>query len=114
MKEEISRQTHLKGESGMEKGVLEQVGFIMGDWIPKEASIAVAVGRSYVYCKAGIQESHIRVGDEVADGSVADCTYKEGERLEMLVEDEVSGIAYVGVGCCRRIIGSARYSRFVF
>lgn len=105
MKEEILRQTHLKGESGMEKGVLEQVGFIMGDWIPKEASIAVAVGRSYVYCKAGIQESHIRVGDEVADGSIADCTYQEGKRLEMLGEDKVSGIAYVGVGYPVRISG---------
>ncbi|MDN7244477.1 LytR/AlgR family response regulator transcription factor [Planococcus shenhongbingii] len=91
----------------MEKSVLEQVGFIMGDWIPKEASIAVAVGSSYVYCKAGVQDSYVKVGDEVAEGSVAGRTYKEEKRLEMLVEDEESGIAYFGVGYPVHISGQA-------
>lgn len=82
----------------MDKLALEQVGFIMGDWIPKEASIAIAVEGQYVYYKAGKRDLHIGLGDKVLPGSVAARTYMEGKRIEMLVEESILGAAYFGVG----------------
>ncbi|CEG22183.1 putative two-component response-regulatory protein YehT [Planococcus massiliensis] len=82
----------------MEKLALKQMGFIMGDWIPEEASIAVAVDGRYVYYKSGKRELKICIGDEVLPGSVADRTYTERKRIEMLVEESVLGAAYFGIG----------------
>lgn len=82
----------------METALIEQMGFIMGDWIPKEASIAVAVGGCYVYFKAGAHDLQIRKGEKVMKGSIADLTYKEGKRVEKLVEASPLGSPYFGIG----------------
>lgn len=82
----------------METALIEQMGFIMGDWIPKEASIAVAQGDQYIYCKAGIYDLQIRTGEKVSKGSVADLTYEEGKRIEKVVENTSFGSSYYGIG----------------
>lgn len=91
----------------MKKSVLEQVGFIMGDWIPKEASIAIAVDGQYVYYKAGVRDLKIHRGDAVLEGSVAARTYIEGKRMEMLVEESLLGAAYYGIGYPIEVAGKA-------
>lgn len=91
----------------MEQGILEQMGFIIGDWIPKEASVAVAVGKRYTYYKVGSRDLKIRVGDAVLKGSIADRTYIEGKRVEMLVEESVLGAAYYGIGYPVNFAGEA-------
>ncbi|ANU17725.1 hypothetical protein BBI11_12100 [Planococcus maritimus] len=78
--------------------VLEQVGFIIGDWIPKEASIAVAVENQYIYYKAGVHDLSIREGQPVSSGTIAARVAKEGSKVEMYVEEAVLGSAYYGIG----------------
>src|SRR5690606_25455567 len=63
-----------------------------------EASVAAAVGKRYTYYKAGNRDLKIRVGDSILKGSVAERTYIEGRRVEMLVEESVLGAAYYGIG----------------
>lgn len=82
----------------MANTVLEQVGFIIGDWIPKEASIAVAVENQYIYYKAGIHDLSIREGQPVSSGTIAARVAKEGSKVEMYVEEAVLGSAYYGIG----------------
>lgn len=82
----------------MEHNVLEQMGFIIGDWIPKEASIAIAVEGRYIYCKEGIQRLPIVEGQPVLAGSIADQVGKEGKRIEKLVDAAVAGWPYYGIG----------------
>lgn len=82
----------------MANTVLEQVGFIIGDWIPKEASIAVAVENQYIYYKAGIHDHSIREGQPVSSGTIAARVAKEGSKVEMYVEEAVLGSAYYGIG----------------
>lgn len=91
----------------MEKLGLEQVGFIMGDWIPKEASIAIAVDGHYIYCKAGARDLHIQQGEEVLEGSVAARTYIERKRTEMLAGESILGAAYYGIGYPIEIAGKS-------
>mgnify|MGYP000087243804 CR=1 FL=1 len=88
----------LKGEMAMANTVLEQVGFIIGDWIPKEASIAVAAENQYIYYKAGIHDLSIKEGQPVSSGTIAARVAKEGSKVEMYVEEAVLGSAYYGVG----------------
>ncbi len=82
----------------MANTVLEQVGFIIEDWIPKEASIAVAVENQYIYYKAGIHDLSIREGQPVSSGTIAARVAKEGSKVEMYVEEAVLGSAYYGIG----------------
>ncbi|MDN3437450.1 LytTR family DNA-binding domain-containing protein [Planococcus sp. APC 3900] len=82
----------------MENSMLEQMGFIMGDWIPKEASIAIAVEDRYIYYKAGIHDLKIREGEPVLPGSIAARAKTDGKRIEMYVEESILGTAYYGIG----------------
>ena len=82
----------------METALIEQMGFIMGEWIPKEASIAVAVGDRYVYFKAGAHDLQVLKGEKVPKGSIAELAYNEGKRVEKLVEASPLGSAYYGIG----------------
>ncbi|RNF38384.1 LytTR family DNA-binding domain-containing protein [Planococcus salinus] len=91
----------------MENSVLEQFGFIMGDWIPKEASIAIAKGKQYIYYKAGIHDLRIQAGQAVESGSVAASTYIEGKRIERLMEPSADGSAYYGIGYPVSIAGES-------
>ena len=91
----------------METALIEQMGFIMGEWIPKEASIAVAIGNRYVYFKAGEYDLLIRKGEAVSRGSIAELTYKEGKRVEKLVEASSLGSPYYGIGYPVELNGEA-------
>lgn len=82
----------------MEKAWIEQMGFMMGDWIPKEAAIAVALKGHYVYFKAGAHDLNIRIGETVPSGSIAEQTLIERKRVEKLVEASILGRAYYGIG----------------
>ncbi|XKE93868.1 LytTR family transcriptional regulator [Metaplanococcus flavidus] len=82
----------------MEKGLVEQISRIMGDWLPKEASIAVAIENSYVYFKAGELDLRIQEGDPVPEGSVAEMTFKKKGKVERLVENSPLGFPYYGIG----------------
>lgn len=82
----------------MTNSMLEQIGFIIGDWIPKEASIAIAVEESYTYYKAGVHDLQIREGQPVLAGSIAARAKKERQRIEMFVEESILGTAYYGIG----------------
>ncbi len=82
----------------MENNMLEQMGFIIGEWIPKEASIAIAIEESYIYYKAGVHDLQIRHGQTVSPGSIAARAKKEGQRIEMYVEESIFGTPYYGVG----------------
>lgn len=96
-----------KGAEGMEKQFLEQLSHIIGDWLPQTASIAVAIGDCYVYFKAGELDLRIREGDPVPAGSVAELTFKKGERVEKLVENSPLGFPYYGIGYPVEFAGQA-------
>lgn len=82
----------------MEHMVLEQMGLIIGEWVPKAASIAVAVDNRYIFYKAGAHDLRIREGQTVIPGSIAERAAAEKRRIEMLVDESVLGTAYFGIG----------------
>ena len=45
--------------------ILKQFSNLLEDWIPKEASIAVAMGNQYVYYVAGKYDLKIKEGQKI-------------------------------------------------
>jgi len=70
----------------------------MKDWIPKDASIAIALGNHYLYYNSGIHDIRIIKGQIVEQGSIADSVINKGTRIEKLMDDSLFGIAYYGIG----------------
>lgn len=87
-----------EGAKEMEKGLIHQISGMIEDWIPQTASIAMAVGNTYVYFKAGELGLRIQAGDPVAAGSVAELAFDKGRRVEKLVENSPLGFPYYGIG----------------
>lgn len=50
---------------------LEQLKIILEDWIPKNASIAVASEDSYIYYSPSIEHLHLTIEDKIHPESVA-------------------------------------------
>ncbi|MFB9990062.1 LytR/AlgR family response regulator transcription factor [Bacillus benzoevorans] len=70
----------------------------MKDWVPPEASIAIADKSQYIDYISGIHDIKIRPGQPIPAGSVAERVIKEQDRVEFLVPETVFGIPYYGVG----------------
>lgn len=68
------------------------------DWIPPEASIAIADRLQYVNYISGIHDIKIQPGQQIPSGSIAERVLQERERVELLVPESVFGIPYYGVG----------------
>lgn len=79
------------------ESILELIG-ILKDWIPEDASIAIAVNNHYLYYISGIHDIQIKEGQEVEHGSIADSIFKHRNRIEGLMDDSIFGVSYYGIG----------------
>ncbi|MFD1926795.1 LytR/AlgR family response regulator transcription factor [Sporosarcina siberiensis] len=82
----------------MENKELNQIKTILEDWIPKDASIAIAVKGRYIHYSAGIPNIHLSKGETVKEGSIAEMTFKKNCKVDALVDDSVFGVSYYGIG----------------
>lgn len=70
----------------------------MKDWVPPEASIAIADNYQYIDYVSGIHDIKIRPGQPIPAGSVTERVIQQRDRVEFLVSESVFGIPYYGVG----------------
>lgn len=70
------------------KELAEQYCRVLKDWIPKDASIAIAVGKAYVYYVAGANDVLLENGNEIIEGSIAERVIKERMKIEAVIEQE--------------------------
>lgn len=82
----------------MNNETAQQLISIMKDWIPENASIAIAANNHYLYYISGIHDIRINKGQKVEEGSIADSIFKHGSRIEGLMDDSLFGISYYGIG----------------
>lgn len=85
-----------------------QIGKLIEDWVPKEASVAIAIGDKYVDYHAGLYDIQIYPGQLVPTGSITERVFRQKSRVEGLINDSVFGIPYYGVGY--PIEGSKEYT----
>lgn len=80
------------------KKVLNQYATILEDWVPKDASIAIAVSNQYIYYDAGVHDIHLKEGQNIQTGSIAEVTIKERRKVEVIMDNTLYGMPYFGIG----------------
>ena len=71
------------------KDQLKRYSNLLEEWIPKEASIAIAVKDQYIYYYAGEHDLQLQEGQKVQPGSIADLVFKNGCRTEAVLDDNL-------------------------
>ncbi|MFA9560507.1 LytR/AlgR family response regulator transcription factor [Evansella sp. AB-rgal1] len=82
----------------MESNVVRQFSQFIEDWIPKEASIAIAAGDQYISYIPGNHDIRIHQGQSIPSGSITERVYLHKKKVESLVDKSVFGVPYYGVG----------------
>ncbi|UCZ52476.1 LytTR family transcriptional regulator DNA-binding domain-containing protein [Bacillus shivajii] len=82
----------------MKNNVVHQFSTFIEDWVPKEASIAIAGGDKYISYLPGRHDIQINQGQPIPSGSITERVYNQKRKVESLVDKSVFGIPYYGVG----------------
>jgi two-component system, LytTR family, response regulator LytT len=77
---------------------LRQLVSLIKDWIPDDASIAVATNNAYSQYISGAHDIRIKKGQMIEKGSVAETVIKKRCKVERFVDDSIFGVPYYGVG----------------
>lgn len=77
---------------------LQELISVVKDWIPKEASIAVASNYAYLHYISGMHDIRIQEGQKIEKGSIAETVFKKKRKVEMLMDDAIFGVPYFGIG----------------
>ena len=80
------------------EGGFEQLKIILEDWIPKEASIVVAIGDSYVYLAQSTQHNHLKLREKVLPDSIAARVLKTRRKTDKVVDQSIFDVPCYVVG----------------
>ncbi|GKV64929.1 MULTISPECIES: LytTR family DNA-binding domain-containing protein [Sporosarcina] len=80
------------------KKILNQYATILDDWVPKDASIAIAIKDRYIYYDPGMHDIHLKEGQDIQAGSIAEVTIKERRKVEVVMDNTLYGMSYFGMG----------------
>jgi two-component system, LytTR family, response regulator LytT len=86
------------GRGIMESNVVRQFSKFIEDWVPEEASIAIAGGDKYVSYIPGSHDIKITQGQPIPSGSITERVYLQKRRIKSMVDESVFGLSYYGVG----------------
>ncbi len=82
----------------MEKKELQQYASLIEDWIPKDASMAIAVDDRYIYYHTGLHDIRLREGQNVRPGSLAERVITDRSKIDVLMDETLYGVPYYGIG----------------
>jgi hypothetical protein len=88
----------MKENGEIAEEVLQQYASIVGDWIPKDATIAIAVGDRYIYYVEGIHDIRLLEGQPVIPGSIADKVINNRLKVDKVMDNTLFGAPYYGIG----------------
>ncbi len=71
---------------------------ILKEWIPKEASVAIAIEGIYTHYVSGIHDIGIEVGKPVQQGDIANEVMIKKKKIEHYIEDSNYRASYYGIG----------------
>lgn len=80
------------------KRVLNQYATILEDWVPKDASVAIALKDRYIYYDPGMHDIHLKEGQHIQAGSIAEVTINERRKVEVVMDNKLYGMSYFGIG----------------
>ena len=78
--------------------LLEQYKMILDDWIPNEASIAIAINNSYIYYFPSTQHNQLKIGEKVHPKSIAAQVLVSRKKTDALLDESILGTPYYAIG----------------
>lgn len=78
--------------------VLVQYQVLWEDWMPKDATIALAYEEQYIYYAPKHYDIRIQIGTQPAETSIAYQTITKKQKVAQLIEDQETKTSYYGVG----------------
>ncbi|MBQ0139877.1 MAG: LytTR family transcriptional regulator DNA-binding domain-containing protein [Kurthia sp.] len=78
--------------------VIVQYASLLNDWMPKDATIAIALEDTYIYYCPKIIDIHIEIGQTVSPHSIAQHVYERGSKIETHTISAFNQLPYFGVG----------------
>lgn len=82
----------------IEKDILDQYKIILEDWIPLEASIAIAVNYTYIYFSTGHHQFTLNIGSAVPEDSIAFKVLQTGQKTDAIMESTLFETPYYAIG----------------
>lgn len=78
--------------------VIVQYASLLDDWMPKEATIAIALEDQYIYYCPKIIDIHIELGQRISSNSIAQLVYEHGSKVETNNIANYNDLPYFGIG----------------
>lgn len=82
----------------VEKSVLEQYKIILEDWIPSDASIAIAVNDTFIYFRSGHHNFSLTIGSPVPKNSIAYKILHEKKKIDAVMDNSLFDTPYYAIG----------------
>ena len=82
----------------VEKDIFNQYKTILEDWIPSEASIAIAVNNTYIYFSTGHHQFTLKIGSAVPEDSIAFQVLQTGQKTDAVMESTLFETPYYAIG----------------
>nr|WP_106782203.1 LytTR family DNA-binding domain-containing protein [Lysinibacillus timonensis] len=81
------------------KSVLEQFQTILEDWIPKQASIVIALDNKYIYLDQNmLHHSKVNIGDEISPNGIASKVLQLRMKTDVMIDESIFGSPYYAIG----------------
>lgn len=80
------------------KDISQQYIMMLKDWIPTDASIAIAVENTYIYFHSSHQNIRLEVGQPVLPGSIAGQVLQTRQKTEAILDNSLFDTPYYGIG----------------
>lgn len=84
--------------SNLGNDVIVQYASLLNDWMPHNATIAIAIESDYIYYDHKIIDIGIRDGHKVVESSIAHAVYESARKIEKVVHSPFNNTDYRGIG----------------
>ena len=78
--------------------VLVQYQVLWEDWMPKDATIALAYEEQYIYYAPKHYDIQVQLGSKPSETSIAYQTITQKQKIAQIINDPHTGTSYYGVG----------------
>lgn len=82
----------------IEKTILEQYKTILEDWIPRDASIAIAMNNQFIYFHSSHQQFTLEIGSPVPQDSIAYKVIQSNQKIDAVMESTLFDTPYYAIG----------------
>lgn len=82
----------------IDKNLVEHYKIILEDWIPSDASIAIALNDTFIYFRSGHHNFALNIGSKVPEDSIAYKVLKTKQKIDAVMDNSLFETPYYAIG----------------